>query len=213
MTRSTQTTRVINGEELVQRVRDTTNAFKAGRFLPLTTRPWVTNIYLMSRINYRSCALNLRQQDIQKIQSATKSWITQGYLLKPNEILLHRDPAEGGLGVVHAASRCKANLIKTFISQGDPRSQHSNSYLSTLFRTYVSQELPVDTIKKPSYFTGDFFTTIREVWGERKGELLYITTREWQRILLERGITHVQDQHGTPVLIETEQEQKAQPNR
>ena len=67
------------------------------------------------------------------------------------------------------------NLIKTFISQGDPRSQHSNSYL----------------------------------WGERKGELLYITTREWQRILLERGITHVQDQHGTPVLIETDQEQKA----
>ena len=111
--------------------------------------------------------------------------------------------------MVHAASRCKANLIKTFISQGDPRSQHSNSYLSTLFRTYVSQELPVDTIKKPSYFTGDFFTTIREVWGERKGELLYITTREWQRIFLERGITHVQDQHGTPVLIETDQEQKA----
>ena len=78
--------------------------------------------YLMSRINYRSCALNLRQQDIQKIQAATKSWVTQGYLLKPNEVLLYRNPEEGGLGVVHAASRCKANLIKTFISQGDPRS-------------------------------------------------------------------------------------------
>ena len=76
MTRSTQTTRVLNGEELVQRVRDSTNAFKAGRFMLLTTRPWVTNIYLMSQINYRSCALNLRQQDIQKIQAATKSWVT-----------------------------------------------------------------------------------------------------------------------------------------
>ena len=104
----------------------------------LTTRPWVTNIYLMSQINYRSCALNLRQQDIQKIQAATKSWVTQGYLLKPNEVLLYRNPEEGGLGVVHTAARCKANLIKTFISQGDPRSQHSNSYLSALFRTYVS---------------------------------------------------------------------------
>ena len=131
---------------MVQRVRDSTNAFKAGRFMPLTTRPWVTNIYLMSRINYRSCALNLRQQDIQKIQAATKS--TQGYLLKPNEVLLYRNPEEGGLGVVHTATRCKANLIKTFISQGDPSSQHSNSYLSALFRTYVSQELPADTIKK-----------------------------------------------------------------
>ena len=45
--------------------------------------------------------------------------------------------------------------------------------------------------------------------GERNGELLHVTTREWQKILLERGITHVKDQHGSPVLIETEQEQKA----
>ena len=35
MTRSTQTTRVLNGEELVQRIRDTTNAFKAGRFMTM----------------------------------------------------------------------------------------------------------------------------------------------------------------------------------
>ena len=146
MTISTQSSRVINGEELVQRVRDTTNAFKAGRFLPLTSRPWVANTYLMSRINYRSCAFNFRQQDIQRIQAATKSWITQGYLLKPNELLLYRDPADGGLGLVQAASRCQANLIITFISQGDPRSDHSNSYLTTLFRSFVSQELPEDTI-------------------------------------------------------------------
>ena len=130
MTRSTQTTKVLNGEELVQRIRDSTNAFKAGRFMPITTRPWVTNIYLMSRINYRSCALNLRQQDVQKIQPATKAWVTQGFLIKPNETILYRNPEEGGLGLVHTATRCKANLIKTFISQGDPSSKHANSYLS-----------------------------------------------------------------------------------
>ena len=81
--------------------------------------------------------------------------------------------------------------------------------MTTLFRSFVSQEFSEDTIKKPSYFTGSFFTTIREVWEERGGELLNITTREWQKILLERGITHVPVQHGTPVLIETDQEQKA----
>ena len=112
----------------------------------LTTRPWVTNIYLMSGINFRLCAFNFRQQDIQIIHAATKSWITQGYLLKPNELLLHREPADGGLGLIHAASRCQANLIKNFISQGDPRSDHSNSYLITLFRSFVSQEFPEDTI-------------------------------------------------------------------
>ena len=154
-------------------MREATNAFKAGRFLPLTSRPWVANTYLMSRTSYRSCAFNFRQQDIQRIQAATKSWITHGYLLKPNELLLYRDPADGGLGLVQAASRCQANLIITFISQGDPRSDHSNSYLTTLFRSFVSQELPEDTIKKPFYFTGSFIlTTIREVWEERGGELL-----------------------------------------
>jgi len=73
----------------------------------MTEFPDVTlvTLVMMSRINYRSCALNLRQQDIQKIQSATKSWVTQGYLLKPNEILLYRNPAEGGLGVVHMRHR------------------------------------------------------------------------------------------------------------
>ena len=99
----------------------------------------------------------------------------------------YRNPEEGGLGLVHTATRCKANLIKTFISQGDPSSQHSNSYLSALFRTHVSQELPADTIKIPSYFSGDFFTTIREVWEERNGELLHVTTREWQRIHKREG--------------------------
>ena len=122
---------------------------------------------------------------------------------------MYRDLTDGGLGLVQASSRCQANLIRTFISQGDPRSDHSNSYLTTLFRSFVSQEFPEDTIKNPSYFTGSFFTTIREVWEERGGELLNITTREWQKILLERGITHVPAQHGAPVPIETDQEQKA----
>ena len=99
MTISTQSSRVINGEELVQRERETTNAFKAGRFLPLTSRPWVANTYLMSRINYHSCAFNFRQQDIQRIQAATKNKITQGYLLKPNELLLYRGSRAGTCGL------------------------------------------------------------------------------------------------------------------
>ena len=109
--------------------------------------------------------------------------------------------------MVNTATRCRANLIKTFIAQGDPASKHANSYLTTLFRTHVSQEFSADTIKIPSYFSGDFFATIREVWKEKNGELLGLTTRGWQNILLERGITHVKDQEGTPGLIETEQEQ------
>ena len=48
MTRSSVTSRNVNGEELVKRVRDTINGFKAGRFLPLVSKPWIANCYVMS---------------------------------------------------------------------------------------------------------------------------------------------------------------------
>ena len=189
MARSTQTTRSLNGEELVSRIRKSTNSFKAGRFMPVSTRPWVSSVFLMSRINYRTCALNLRQQDIQKISSAVKSWVMQGFLIRPPENILFRNTNEG------------ANLIKTFISQAEPSSKYQNSFLTTLFRTHVSKELPANTIRIPSYYSGDFFEIIREVWREHEGNLLCLTTRQWQDILLQRGTTHVKNQGGVPALI------------
>ena len=209
MTRSALSSRNANGDDLVKRVRDTINGFKAGRFLPLVSKPWVANCYIMSKISYRSSAYNLRQGDLNKIQSATKSWVTQGLLLKPAELLLYRSPEEGGLGLVQASARCQANLIKSFVSQGHPRSAHSNSYLSTLFRCHVTQELPEDLLKKPPYFGGTFFPIIRETWQQQDGEILHISTRQWQSIILEKGVTHVPDPQGPPMLIPTEQEKRS----
>ena len=187
--------------KLVSRIRKTTNSFKSGRFMPVTTRPWVSSVFLMSRINYRTCALNLRQQDIQRISSAVKSWVMQGFLIRPPENILFRNTAEGGLGLVNTAARARANLIKTFISQAEPSSKYQNSFLTTLFRTHVSKELPANTIRIPSYYSGDFFEIIREVWREHDGNLLCLTTRQWQDILLQRGTTHVKNQGGVPALI------------
>ena len=67
----------------------------------------------------------------------------------------------------------------------------------------MSEEFPANTIRIPSYYSGDFFEIIREVWKEQDGNLLCLTTRKWQDILLQRGTTHVKNQGGTPVLIET----------
>ena len=133
MARSTQTTRSLNGEELVSRIRKTTNSFKSGRFMPVSTRPWVSSVFLMSRINYRTCALNLRQQDIQRISSAVKSWVMQGFLIRPPENILFRNTAEGGLGLVNTAARARANLIKTFIHK---RNHHPN--IKTVFSQHYS---------------------------------------------------------------------------
>ena len=82
MPRSSNTSRNINGEDLAQRVKDTIAGYKAGRFLPLVSRPSSANTFILSKLSYRSSIFNLRQQDINKMQSATKQWVTQGMLLK-----------------------------------------------------------------------------------------------------------------------------------
>ena len=139
MTRSSNTSRNINGDNLAQRVKDTIAGYKAGRFLPLVSQPSSSNTYILSKLSCRSAIFNLRQQDINKMPSAKKQWVTQGMLLKPPELLLHRNPEEGGLGLVQAGARCKANLC--FIDQGHPGTRFSNSYLNSLFRCDVTLDM------------------------------------------------------------------------
>ena len=110
---------------------------------------------------------------------------------KTPELLLQRNPEEGGLGLVQAGARCKPNLIKCFVDQGHPGSRFSNIYLNSLFRCYVTLEMSQDLIKRPPFFAGDFFPIITETWHAYDGHILGITTRQWQNIILERGITHV----------------------
>ena len=183
----------INGEDPAQRVKDTIVGYKAGRFLPLVSRPLSANTFISLKLSYRSAIFNLQQQDINKTQSATKQWVTQGMLLKPPELLLHRNPEEGGLGLVHAGARCKANLITCFVDQDHPGSRFSNSYLNSLFRCYVTLEMPLDLIKGPPFFAGDFFPIIKETWHVYDGHILGISTRQWKNIILEGGITHLTD--------------------
>ena len=106
--------------------------------------------------------------------------------------------------MVHAGSRCTANLVQ----QGHPGSSFPNLYLNSLFRCYVLGELERDRIKRPPYYSLEFFSIIRE--AEDGGEdTLAITTRGWQKRIMERGVTHQKDvESGLPEIIQTGQEMK-----
>ena len=53
----------------------------------------------------------------------------------------------------------------------------------------------------------EFFEIIKEAMRESHDHILYITTKGWQRRVMERGITHTKDpQTGLPELILTDQE-------
>ena len=66
----------------------------------------------------------------------------------------------------------------------------------------------MDRIKRPPYYSLEFFSIIRE--AEDGGEdTLAITTRGWQKRIMERGVTHQKDvESGLPEIIQTGQEMK-----
>ena len=110
--------------------------------------------------------------------------------------------------MVHAASRCLANLIRTFVQQGHPESVYPNLYLNSLFRCYVLGELEPEKVKRPPYYTPEVFSIIREA-EEGDENTLAITTRGWQMRIMERGVTHQRDvETGMPEIIQTGQEER-----
>ena len=207
LARNSAMSRTLNGDELTKRVQDTIRSYKAGRHSPLICRPFTANTYIMSKVSYRSAVLNLRIQDTNKIQAAVKQWISQNLLLKPPEVLLFREVENGGLGLVNTSARCTANLLKTFVEQCHPQSKFPSLYLNSLYRCYVTEELEPSTVKRPPYYTEEFFQLIKEAREDSNDNILSISTRGWQTRILERSITHLRDpETGLPELIKTEQE-------
>ena len=83
-------TRRENGEILKKTVRDQMGAWKSGKFLPLTSRPWSLNCYCLSKLWYKTSCLDLRVGDSDAITSSVKGWLYQDMLLKPQEMMLYR---------------------------------------------------------------------------------------------------------------------------
>ena len=68
-----QHTRKVNGDQLQDRVKNTVGPWKAGRFMPLTLRPFSANTYALSKVWFKCSSVNLRNQDIDSINSQVKS--------------------------------------------------------------------------------------------------------------------------------------------
>ena len=86
--------------------------------MPFVCRPYAINTFILSKLAFKGAVFNMRAQDITAIMSTVKQWLSQELLIKPPEVLVYRDPEEGGLGLVHAGARCTANLLSCFVQQG-----------------------------------------------------------------------------------------------
>ena len=133
-------TRKTNGDQIQTRIRNIVGPWKAGRFMPLTLRSYTANTYALSKVWYKCGSINLRAQDIGVINSQIKSWVYQDLLEKPSELVLYRDPKDGGLGMLNVKIRALAILIRTFLETAViPTFKHS-LFHSILFRYHVLGE-------------------------------------------------------------------------
>ena len=57
-------TRKANGDILQSRIKNTIGPWQAGKFMPLTERPWSLNSYALSKLWYKCNCIDLRAMDI-----------------------------------------------------------------------------------------------------------------------------------------------------
>ena len=133
-------TKKANGDIIQLRVSNTVNAWKSGKFMDLTCRPWSLNNFALSKVWFRCHTVDLRMIDITKVTSNGKSWLFQDQLEKPEEMILHRPIHMGGLGLQNVKMKAQASLIKTFMeTAAHPAFTHyrytttSSTILSTIF--------------------------------------------------------------------------------
>ena len=108
-------TRKANGDALQLNIKNTVNPWKAGKFLPVVQRGWSINSYALAKVWFRAKCIDLRVCDIKAITSSCKSWLYQDMFAKPEEMVLHRPPSDGGLELQCVKYKALAGSISTFI--------------------------------------------------------------------------------------------------
>ena len=193
-----QQTRKVNGDQLQSKVKNTVGPWKAGRFMPLVLRPFSANNYALSKVWFKCSSVNLRNQDIDFINSQVKSWLYQDCLEKPSELVLYRDSQVGGLGLFHVKIRSLALLIRSFLETASHPSFRHNLLHEVLYRYHVVGE---DTLPNPGflpYYDKDFFSTIKHYKQTCPLNISVMTTKQWYRVLLEDRVLMQTPADGSP---------------
>ena len=121
-------TRSKNGDTICSMVSQKIGAWRHGKFMPLSQRPYSINTYALSKVWFRSASVNLREMDFKSINSSIKQWLYADVLLKPEEFVLFQQVEDGGLGLTSVKHKALAMLIRNFINLA-----YNPKYLNSLF--------------------------------------------------------------------------------
>ena len=110
---------------------------------------------------------------------------------KPEEMLLHRPPGHGGLGLHSVKYKALAGAISTFLQTAAHPAFRSNLLHTLLYRKYVLDEtdVPGAPAQPPPYFSQDFFNIIRKVKSQTPLSIPTLSEGDWYKLLTEDYIT------------------------
>ena len=190
-------TRTENGDVLQAKVKNTVNPWKAGKFLPIVQRGWSLNSFALAKVCFRAKSVDLRLCDVKNITSSCKSWLYQDMFVKPEEMVLHRPPTYGGLGLHSVKYKALAGFISTFLQTAANPAFNSSLLHTLLYRKYVLDEEDVPGVPNqlPPYFSPDLFSIIRKVKRESHLNIINMSEGDWTRYLTEDFLTMEAD-HG-----------------
>ena len=209
LTASWQSTRKLNMDEIQSRVQKCIGSWKSGKFLPLVCRPFSLNTYCSSKIWFRTSSVDMRAGDILAITSRLKSYCYQDLFQKPSEVLLYRGVEQGGLGLHHIQSKALANLISTFIQTACNKNFQNSLFHSWLYRYHVEGDRAVPDPGYTQYYDKIFFTTIKEVKDKTPLNPVYMSVKDWYRLLVEKNVTRRDvDEEGRSELVPCKVEEK-----
>ena len=186
----------MDGDLLVDSVKNTMGPWKGGKFMPLSKRCHSVNTYCLPKVWLKCGSMNLRVGDINKITSNVKSWMYADQLVKPEEFVLYKGRQEGGLNLVNVKYRAMAELIKSFLDTAINLNFKRNIYHQALYAWHVEGDRNIPNPGKPPYYSSEFFDAIRAVKSEGLLRLSGMNIGMWYRSLLERYVTHEVDEQG-----------------
>ena len=202
LTASWQATRKLNNDELQNKVNTCIGSWKSGKFMPLVSRPFSINTYCTSKVWFRTGSVDLRVADVSAITTKLKSYCYQDLFQKPSEILLYRRVEEGGLGMFHVQSKSLAHLISTFMQTAASTRFRASLFHSWLFRFHVLGDTSLPDPGYTPYYDRKFFDLIKYVKEKTPLNPIYMSVREWYRLILEKNVTRREvDQDGRTEMI------------
>ena len=160
-------------------------SWKASHFMPLSHRAYSANCYALSKVWYRCSTVNLRVQDHIQMTSQIKSWLYPDLLIKPSELVFHRNTTDGGLGFMNVKIRALALLIRSFLETSiNPKFRHI-LFHEHLFRYHVMEEHCLPDPGFTPYYDRDFSNVIDHYKHSSTTNIATMTTKQWYLVLLE----------------------------